>query len=126
MLSALQSDHGHDESARACKVWDRSAGADLLRSWFAGFLRSREIAEIDSIIQGEQGRGRGQQPRQQPEEREHRAADGPPAGNPASQFPHSRSLCAHDEVYMLCNEDCPKARTLSHSKSPAFFWSHCL
>lgn len=31
------------------------AGADLLRSWFAGFLRSREIAEIDKAIQKEQG-----------------------------------------------------------------------
>ena len=33
------------------------AGADLLRSWFAGFLRSREIAEIDKVIQNEQGGG---------------------------------------------------------------------
>ena len=50
-------DYRRDETGRARKAWDRSAGADLLRSWFAGFLRSREIAEIDSIIQSEQGRG---------------------------------------------------------------------
>ena len=50
---------------------DRSAGADLLRSWFAGFLRSREIAEIDSIIQSEQGRGssRASSPRREGTER---------------------------------------------------------
>ena len=35
------------------------AGADLLRSWFAGFLRSREIAEIDKVIQSEGGGGGG-------------------------------------------------------------------
>ena len=57
MLLSLQS-LPNDESSRISKVWDHSAGADLLRSWFAGFLRSREIAEIDSIIQSEQGRGR--------------------------------------------------------------------
>ena len=34
-----------------------TAGADILRSWFAGFLRSREIAEIDKVIQNEQGGG---------------------------------------------------------------------
>jgi hypothetical protein len=29
-----------------------SPGSDLMRSWFAGFLRSREIAEIDRAIRG--------------------------------------------------------------------------
>ena len=43
------------------------AGADLLRSWFAGFLRSREIAEIDNVIQNEQG-GSSRRRRSQQEE----------------------------------------------------------
>lgn len=34
-----------------------SPGSDLMRSWFAGFLRSREIAEIDRAIQGANGGG---------------------------------------------------------------------
>lgn len=29
-----------------------SPGSDLMRSWFSGFLRSREIAEIDRAIRG--------------------------------------------------------------------------
>ncbi len=32
-----------------------SPGSDLMRSWFSGFLRSREIAEIDRAIRGEAG-----------------------------------------------------------------------
>ncbi|CAL8463148.1 g2682 [Coccomyxa elongata] len=34
-----------------------SPGSDLMRSWFSGFLRSREIAEIDRAIRGEAGDG---------------------------------------------------------------------
>lgn len=34
-----------------------SPGSDLMRSWFAGFLRSREIAEIDRAIRGAEGSG---------------------------------------------------------------------
>lgn len=34
-----------------------SPGSDLMRSWFSGFLLSREIAEIDRAIRGEAGDG---------------------------------------------------------------------
>ena len=75
------------------------AGADLLRSWFAGFLRSREIAEIDSIIQSEQGRGsrRASSPRRGSTER----PMGPlqvvrPCGNPHNP------LCALAAGFSYC------------------------
>ena len=44
------------------------AGADLLRSWFAGFLRSREIAEIDKVIQNEHGGSSSSRRKSQQEE----------------------------------------------------------
>jgi len=52
-----------DINSSLCEI----AGADILRSWFAGFLRSREIAEIDKVIQNEQGGGSSSTRSSQPE-----------------------------------------------------------